>query len=359
MRVVWVSHRDLDDPRAGGSERFSFEVLRRLAEMGETVRWVTTSGPFSRSLRRESGVEIQRIGRPWLGHATWPLVLHSTPRPDVVVDELGHVVPWGSERFGGTPGTAYFQHLHRRTLPGQVSPVAAQILGRIESSYRRVYPTWPFATGCESSARDLETIGIARRRIRVIPLGVDLDRFAPGPRSEHPSLLYFGGLKRYKRPEVAIDLLAALRARGLDASLTVLGSGPLVEALVQRAGAAGVAEHVRFAGRLPDEEVPQLVRSAWLNVHASVAEGWCLSALEAAASGVPTVAFDVVGVRDTVGAGRSGELVPDGDLASMVEAAGRLLAEPERYREGSRHWAEQFPWSRTAESWREYLSSLR
>ena len=93
-----------------------------------------------------------------------------------------------------------------------------------------------------------------------------------------------------------------------------------------------------------------MARSA-LQVSTSRGEGWGLCVLEAAALGVPTVAFDVEGLRDAVRDGRTGWLVRDGEqLGDVVERALKELADPVRRAAigaACRDWASQFSWERT------------
>jgi hypothetical protein len=79
-------------------------------------------------------------------------------------------------------------------------------------------------------------------------------------------------------------------------------------------------------------------------------EGWGLCVLEAAALGVPTVAYDVAGLRDAVRDGQTGWLVHDGEeLADVVERAVQELQDPERRAQvaaACRAWAAQLTWDR-------------
>jgi glycosyltransferase involved in cell wall biosynthesis len=79
-----------------------------------------------------------------------------------------------------------------------------------------------------STAQDLGRRGMQEEAIAVIPNGVDLERYAPavtGDRFETPTLLYLGRLKRYKRVDLPIRAVAALRAEGVPVRLIVAGTG--------------------------------------------------------------------------------------------------------------------------------------
>jgi glycosyltransferase involved in cell wall biosynthesis len=355
MRVLWLSHRDIGHPRAGGAERTAIEVGRRLVRSGHQVSMLTAGWRSALTTCVVEGVQIRRVPGNVLLHAAVPAYLRSTPPPDVVVGDLAHVVPWFAPACSGIPGTVVFRHLHARTLEGQVSAPTAFLLRGLERMYPLIYQTWPFVTESVTAVQDLSTLGIAAKRCVRIPPGVDLDLFRPGTTDATPSLVYFGGLRRYKRAGDAIRLLSRLASAGLAARLYLVGDGPAILGLRDLSRQLGVEDRVAFLGRLTQLQLAQLIRRAWLNLHFSLAEGWCLSAMEAAASGVPTVGYDVPGLRDSVAQGVSGLLVPNGDLAAAVDAARLILDSPHLWSKSSRGHAERFSWEWSFQQWQEHL----
>ncbi len=358
MQVLWFSHRDLRHPRSGGAERAAYEILRRLSALGLSVRWVVGGARGLPARETLDGIDVRRLPGPLTEHAFVPVMVREAPRPDVIVEDLGHVVPWFTGRFTDRPGTAFFHHLHQRTLPGQLPSPLAHVLRATESRYARLLRGRPVVVTSEQSARDVAALGIDPGRIVVIPLGVEASRFHGGPREEPPLVVYFGGLKPYKRPAHAIDVFAGLKQAGLAGRLVVMGSTALLPELRARATARGVEDAVDFPGRVPEAAVADHLARARLNVHCSVSEGWGLSVLEAAAAGVPTVAYDVPGMRSVVRNGETGRLVPDGNIPAMVEAAADLLrADPEVTATACRRFAGGLDWDRTAERWHSHLKA--
>jgi hypothetical protein len=92
-----------------------------------------------------------------------------------------------------------------------------------------------------------------------------------------------------------------------------------------------IGNYVEFKGRITNEELSKIVAYSWLNIHSSVTEGWGLSILEASASGTPTVAFNVPGVRDVIEDEMNGIKVKDGDRKALLEAAFKILSNPKRW----------------------------
>ncbi|MBI5469844.1 glycosyltransferase family 4 protein [Candidatus Kaiserbacteria bacterium] len=139
--------------------------------------------------------------------------------------------------------------------------------------------------------------------ITVLPIFVDVARFAAIPRTKHPkwkiAALCVGRLEKEKRFELAIDAVAAARKKGHDIGLTVVGSGSQLPILRERAMRAGIIDRVEFAGwqgsTLPFYSTADIV------IVPSQYEGYGLVIIEALAAGIPVLATDV-GVAREAGA---------------------------------------------------------
>ncbi|MCI4362218.1 MAG: glycosyltransferase family 4 protein [Thermoplasmata archaeon] len=357
MKILWNNHRDVRNPRSGGAERTIREVGSRLVSRGHEVHLVTVQWRGAPRVATEDGIRVHRFPGNFGPHLTSALVARRVGA-DVTVDDLGHVVPWFSPQLRRGRGVAFFRHLHRRTLPGQVGEPLASLLSGVERLYPSLYRRWEFAVESASSRADLERLGARTGAITELPPGVDLTAFSPQPRSAEPSIVVFTGLRRYKRPDHAIRALALLRERGVRATLTVVGDGPLLPKLRALSAASGVGAAVMFPGRLSEGGLRAIVPRAWVNVNCAVAEGWGYSILEAAASGVPTAAYDVPGIREGIGGGAAGVLVPDGDIPALADALARLIETNASWRPRCRAYAERFPWDDAARRWETMLQRI-
>lgn len=305
-----------------------------------------------------SGVQVRRYPSYLLPHIVHPLMVRFGPKPDVVVDDLAHPIPWATPSFSQLRGTAYFHHLHRRTLRGQVGRASASLLTTLEQSYRRIYANWPFVASTRSSVRDLSGLGIPETHCRVIRPGVDSELFRPGRLADSPRLVYFGGMRTYKRPAHALLAFNLLRKSGVEAELAVIGQGPALQPMRDLCTSLSLDSKVRFLGRLSEADLARVVSSAWINLHCSVAEGWGLSVVEAAACGVPTVAYKVPVLDESIIDGRTGVFVEDGSPAAMARAIARLLPELHAWRHPCREFAERLSWERTADAWEAHLTEV-
>ena len=183
-------------------------------------------------------------------------------------------------------------------------------------------------------------------RILVIPNGVDVERFAHGaPRAKTrqalglsedvPVLLAVGELTTRKDPQLLLDALARLHARGLRPCLLFAGEGAERLRLERRAQELRVSDHVRLLGFRKD--VPDLLAAADLLVHAAHLEGFGYAVAEAMAAGLAVVATNASSLPEIVVDGETGILFPTGDAEAAAAAVESYLRDPERRaRDGAR-----------------------
>jgi D-inositol-3-phosphate glycosyltransferase len=193
---------------------------------------------------------------------------------------------------------------------------------------------------CRDEVAELVALGVSADRVDVVPCGVDVDHFTPGPRPAGavPRLLTVSRLVPRKGVDTVIRALGRLSVTGPGPELIVAG-GPTAATLdeddeVARlraiAAAEGVADRVRFVGRVTPAAMPDLMRSADVVACLPAYEPFGLVPLEAMACGRPVVAARVGGLADTVVDGHTGLHVPPGDPDAAARALGALLADPDR-----------------------------
>ncbi|MCL4480680.1 MAG: glycosyltransferase family 4 protein [Candidatus Thermoplasmatota archaeon] len=358
MRILWVAHRDPISPQAGGAERTIYEVSKRLAKNGHKIILLTGGWKDSKKVEQLNGIEIHRFGKNLGPHLVLPVFLLKS-RYDFVVNDLGHAIPWPSSVILSKNNIVFFRHLHSRSLPGQVNPVIAKLITSIEKLYFIIYHKTKFVTESSTSRSDLINLGISEKKIIMNPPGVDTNTFRPAIKSQYPSIVYFGGMRKYKRPQESIFLLKDLISRCQDIRLFIIGTGPEEEKLKHLSIELNLQESVDFLGRVSTKELSRIISSAWLNVHTSVTEGWGYSILEASSAGTPTVAYDVPGVRDAIEDGLNGTKVMDGNRKALANAAHSILTNPEKWWSSSVKVARKYSWDKTAERWIQIFEKVK
>jgi glycosyltransferase involved in cell wall biosynthesis len=350
-RVAVVNWRDPWHPEAGGAERYAWAMARGLAGHGAAVCFVTARAPGQARREHQDGIEIVRTGGRF---TVYPRVLGwllAHRRSFHAVLDCQNGIPFFSPLVlpPRTPVLCVMHHVHSVQwdvhFPAWVARAGRLLEGPVA---RRVYRRH----GCVAVSPS--TVAAMRARlgwagdIYLIPNG------APAPGAEAAAvgqhISWVGRLVAHKRPGLILPVAGRLRALGI--SVDVVGRGPSLPSLAGQVSAAGLAGVVRLRGFLPEAEKTALVAGSLLHLNTSLGEGWGLCVLEAAALGVPTVAFDVDGLRDAVRDGETGWLVRDGErIEDVAERAVKELADPARraaVAAACRAWAARFSWDASA-----------
>lgn len=189
----------------------------------------------------------------------------------------------------------------------------------------------PVSGDLERWLRDV--VGIPAAKIQLIDNGVDTERFIPvAPGAPAPDLWGFGpgcfvigSVGRIQDVKDHASLLDAfIAARASDAALAarlrlvLVGDGPLLAGLRDKASRAGLGESVVFAGARSD--IAHVMQSFALFALSSIAEGMPVTLLEAMASALPVVSTRVGGIPELIRDGANGTLVPPSDPGALASA---------------------------------------
>jgi glycosyltransferase involved in cell wall biosynthesis len=182
--------------------------------------------------------------------------------------------------------------------------------------YGRTAARWFDAVGVTTHVyeRRLQERGVAQNRIEYLGMGVDAELFTPGAaRPRSGGLLFVGRLDdnhTYKRLDLAIEALATLRKRGVEAHLEVVGDGNRRAIFEAMTAQLGLASAVTFSGEVGGEELRDAYRRADALVlpSPSAAEGFGMVVLEAFACGCPVVTSVQAGAAEAVTASGEGGL---------------------------------------------------
>lgn len=171
-------------------------------------------------------------------------------------------------------------------------------------------------------------------RMRVIHCGVSPAGYAFEPQGRQPgTILAVGRLDAIKGFSHLIDACALLAARGVDFACSIVGEGPLRDALSRQIADRGLDRRVRLLGARRQEDVRELLRSAALFVLPSVItpqgdrDGIPVALMEAMACGTPVVSTRVSGIPELVTDGVCGLLAEAGDAADLARCIELQLAD--------------------------------
>lgn len=308
----------------------------RLSRAG-TARYI---GGLLPHLEREPGLELERVewGREGraaavLRDAAWyPLVLPRTARG---ADVLHCPTFRGPLRAGSTPlvvtvyDLAVLRHpaafnrwtrAYSRLAVPRVVRAAARLIAISERTRREL----------------LELLDVPEERVRVIPLGLDAAFVPEGPSAGGDYVLAVGTLE----PRKNLPRLAEATAR-LGLELRVVGAAGWGDVRV-------AGDHVRWLGRVPDEELARLYRGALCLCYPSLYEGFGIPVLEALACGTPVVTSEDTAMADL--ADGAAELVDPRDVASIAAGVERALGRRDDLVRRGRERAARFGWAEAARS---------
>jgi glycosyltransferase involved in cell wall biosynthesis len=225
---------------------------------------------------------------------------------------------------------------------------------------------------CSDEVFELVRMGVDRRRITVVPCGVDIGHFtmdgpaAGGPARRQPyRALSIGRLVQRKGVGTAIEALAGVP----DTELLVAGGpeadrveGDLdIERLRHVADRFGVGDRVVFLGRVARADLPALVRSADVVITVPWYEPFGIVPLEAMACGRPVIATAVGGLIDTVVHGQTGVHVPPRDASAVADALSELVVDGQRRNSygaaGAARVRSRYSWARVAADTEEALAA--
>ena len=218
---------------------------------------------------------------------------------------------------------------HDRSFPGPISDRILHIAaGRMVDSV---------AVVAEYLKRELvRWEKFAPRSIDVLPNGVEEDRFTAhidplaaratlGLTAGAPVVSCVARLAAVKNHPLLLSAWRRIADERPNATLLLAGVGPDGDALVALTGKLGLTKNVRFLGDWDD--VPSVLAASDLHVLASHSEGMSLTLLEAMAAGRASVATAVGGNPEVLEHGRTGLLVPAGDVGKLASSIASLLAD--------------------------------
>jgi glycosyltransferase involved in cell wall biosynthesis len=366
MNVLWLNWRDINHPQAGGAETYIQEVAKRIVSAGNSVTLFASSFDKSIPVEIVDGVQIVRGGGAYsvyLSAERYYQEHNGKEKFSVLLDSI-NTVPFFVPLYVQGPYVALVFQLtgeaFSRIFPCPVA-VASKYLEPIV--YRLVYRESRVIVLSKSIAMELERIGLKHENIHIAEPGVDGQYYRPGKQAESPSVLYLNRVVPYKNVDHILRAFVKVKKQVPKAQLVIAGCrGTRYESELRKLAIdLGVADATRFLGFVRGDSKRILLQNAWVHVLPSTKEGWGISVVEAAACGVPTVAYNVPGLRDSVRNSETGVLVQFGDVVSLADSITKVLLDDEfrvSLSRNARKRPESLSWERTAREWLSVLTSI-
>ena len=372
MRVLTAAH--YWPPHVGGVEFEAREQSRRLVARGHDVIVVSSRIADNRPLSFDDGFPVHKVAASNVLEARLrlPYPIYS-PRLFAVMTKLARdvdVVVAHTHTFMSTVAAA--RAARRNAKPFvliQNNPYIEyrfplDVVQRAADASIGRYTTGRadrLVAISEFTARYLERIA-PRSSVTVMHLGTDVERFSPVERPQRVDIRRRLGLpadafvaftvrRLFFRNglDTLLDAAAALRDRP-DLHVVIGGSGPERREIEQRIERDRL-ERVHVVGFIPDADLPDYFRAADVFVLPTrTAEGFGLVLMEAAATGIPSIATDSGAPREIVDDGVTGLLVRPDAPAELAAAIGRVHDAPDLLASMSRAAlakSSEFTWDRS------------
>ena len=356
LRIAIANWRDPWHPQAGGAERYAWEMACGLTQAGAQVHFLTARASGQARRETRDGIKIVRLGGRftvypmillWLLARRWSF--------DAVLD-CQNGIPFFTPLVlpPKVPVLCVVHHVHTAQFGVHFGRWMASVGRLLEGPAARLAYRRHACVAVSPS-----TVTAMRERlgwtgdIYLVPNGISRPRTAAVARADATGLVWVGRLVRHKRAERLLPVAERLRLRPPHDQqvIDVVGHGPAADSLAALVTAHGLDSVLRLRGFVEEHAKQALVAGSLLHLNTSQGEGWGLCVLEAAALGVPTVAYDVDGLRNAVRDGETGWLVGDGDqLADVVDQAVKELSDHARRQDvaaACRRWAAHFDWDRS------------
>jgi phosphatidylinositol alpha-1,6-mannosyltransferase len=371
-------------PESGGMARRHAELVRRY---GEPIDVSTVSRDDAASCDAGERFRIERQDFPLQGaklfanEVRWGRWLARRCASDVDVIHCGEIRPVGYAVWWAHSRTRvpYMIYVNGGDLLRERRKTARHWTKRV-SAYRLLGDAAGVVANSQwtaALARDvMREVGIATPPpVAAIDLGTDPEQFRPSRDAgllrarlgiaDAPLMLTVARLVPHKGQDVAVGALALVAPEFPRLQYVVVGTGDDEARLRALATTLGVADRVHFVGQLDDAMLADAYATSSVYVglsrlHNGInVEGFGISFVEAAASGLPSVAGDSGGVRSAVRDGETGFVVPAEDDAAAASAIGAILRDPAlraRLAASGRSAVEShYNWARVADETREFV----
>lgn len=336
MKLVWCSWKDIKHPLAGGAEKVTHNILKRLAADGHEVILLTSRPDGASTKDTIDGYAVVRSGNRYSVY--WQTrkyyKKHLRGWADVVIDEI-NTIPFFARAYSGTPTYVFIHQLARKVWFYQMVWPLSWVGYILEPMYLKQLKDSQVFTVSDSTKNELISLGFAAQNIRLVHEGTDLkplDKLSSVKKYAKPTLLSLGAVRPMKR--TADIVLGFNQAKKSLPSLKLVIAGdtsdPYANKVRELINASPYKADISMLGAVSHQQKEELMQRSHVQAVTSVKEGWGLTVTEANSQGTPVVAYDVDGLRDSVKNNRTGIVTAENPEA-LGNGIAELLTDLQRY----------------------------
>ncbi len=346
MTFLFLSWRDIRNPKRGGAEVYTHELIRRLVLKGHRVVHFSPCAVGLKQREVLDGVLYLRCGNIFsvIFHAAFFYLAHRR-RFSFVVDQCNthqFFTPFYVEKAK----RIFLIHQLTREIWRIQAGWPLSFIGRVcESSWLRLHRKDWTVTVSQSTKDDLLAVGFDADRVCIVPNGIarQAGPFESLPsKTEPPYFVYMGRYAKYKGIDDSIRSLAILKKAFPLVRLVLLGKPdeqyieetlkPLCSSLSLSIGKEE-GRDVFVKGFVDEDTKFDIIGRARALLFPSLREGWGIIVTEASISGTPAIVYDSPGCRDAVDMGLAGYLCQSNSPATLASLMEGTLTEGDTYQQ--------------------------
>jgi glycosyltransferase involved in cell wall biosynthesis len=297
IRIFLVTWRNLNHPKAGGSEVWATRVAEALVLRGHSVTYFSAQHEHSEN-KMVSGVMYEHGGGQLSTYSKAKSYFRRNSESFDVILEVVNTRPYFAFNWGTTPSVAMFHQLAVEVW-GYESPPIIGLIGRylLEPFWIKRYRKKYVLALSASTSESLYGFGVEAHVVD--GPGNAVCTMSRKEKESNPTLVVVARLTPSKRIDDAIDafLIAKKLIPGME--MIVIGGGVSMKPLTEKYSSV-IGKGLSFLGRVDDDLRNATIARAHILLATSVREGWGLNVSEAALLGTPTIGYDVYGLRDSI-----------------------------------------------------------
>lgn len=361
MNILIFSWRGPKHPNSGGAEISTHEHAKGWVKAGHDVTLFTSVFVGCRKQEVINGVKIERRGRQILG-VQWEAfkwyMFGKHLKFDLVVDQF-HGIPFFTPLYVGAKKLAFIHEVTKEVWrlnpwPWPFNKIAAFVGEIFEPVIFRLYKKIPFMTVSNSTKNDLVVWGILKDQIKIVYNGITVPKIIKKTRKEDKkTLIFLGALSKDKGIEDALKIFQLITQSAKEEwKFWVVGEVDprYLKKLRLQTQKLGIYKRIKFWGFVNEKKKFELLSRAHVAINTSIREGWGLVVVEAAAMGIPTVSFNVPGLRDSIINGKTGIICSKNKIKDLADRILKLVDDEKRYRLISQNavmWSKRFSWRKS------------
>jgi len=354
-RILVINWQDIRNPLGGGAEVHLHEIFKRIAQMGHEVTLLCCRHNDLPPDETVDSIKIIRRGNRYFFNYLAPFIYWRLSRRhtfDVVIDDINKI-PFYTPLFVKRPLLGVIHHLFGTSIFIEAPLPVALYVTFAEWLIPKIYRGTPMVVVSNSTRQELVGKGFRQDSIDLVYNAVDITSYqaTPEKKSIQPMVGYLGRIKKYKSVNHLILAFQKVKQNIPDAMLLIVGDGDDLPRLKKLVRALKLSDSVTFTGATYHQQKIDFLNRMWLMVNPSPKEGWGLTVIEGNACGVPVIAANSPGLRDSVVDGQTGLLYPYGDVDQLADSIVTLIRDHQLRHKLAAHcsrWAEKFNWDNSA-----------